>query len=246
MALPKIEYALYEIYLHSLDRKVKFRPFLVKEEKILLMAKESKDPNSIKLAIMQVIQNCAAEPLEVEKLPLFDIEMLFVKLRAKSVGESVRLVFSCKNIVADGSECNGETDYTLDLEKVAYDIPEGHDPQIMITDTVGIRLKYPTIDSTLIVPPKNEDDGEEAYDLMLRVLLDSIEYIFDGESVTRREACTDSQLIEFIESITPEVFEKIRGFFKTSPTVTLTDKVTCKKCGFEHTLHTESLLDFFI
>jgi len=145
--LPKIEYPLYEIYIHSLGRKVKFRPFLVKEEKILLIAKEAKESEAAKLAICQIIQNCAAEPLDVETLPLFDVEMLFVKLRAKSVGESVKLVFNCKNEIAgeDGlitGICNTDTDYTLDLEKVKYEIPEGHDAKIMITDKIGVRLKY--------------------------------------------------------------------------------------------------------
>jgi hypothetical protein len=237
--LPKIEYPLYEIYLHSLDRRVKFRPFLVKEEKILLMAKEAKDADSAKLAVMQIIQNCAAEPLDVETLPLFDIEMLFVKLRAKSVGESVKLVFNCKNEV-EGKPCDTNTDYTLDLEKVKYEIPDGHDPKVMITDTVGVRLKYPTISSTLHV------ETNEAYDKMLAILLDGIEYIFDADSVTKREDCTDAQLIEFIESLTPEFFEQVRTFYRTSPKVVLEDRVKCKKCGFEHNLHTENLLDFFI
>lgn len=238
--LPKIEYPLYEIYLKSLDRKVKFRPFLVKEEKILLMAKEAKDADSAKLAIMQIIQNCTAETLDVEKLPLFDIEMIFVKLRAKSVGESVKLVFNCKNEV-DGAVCDEDTDYTLDLEKVKYDIPDGHDAKIMVTDKVGIRLKYPTITTTI----DTAADADE-FDQLLKILLESIEYIFDAESVTNREDCTDTQLIEFIESLTPEILDKIRNFFATSPKVVLEDRVKCKKCGYEHTLHTENLLDFFI
>jgi hypothetical protein len=244
--LPKIEYPLYEIYLHSLDRKVKFRPFLVKEEKILLMAKEAKDADSAKLAISQIIQNCAAEPLDVEKLPLFDIEMLFVKLRAKSIGESVKLVFNCKNEIPgpDGliaSVCNTDTDYTVDLDKVHYEIPEGHDSKIMVTDKVGIKLRYLTINSVV-----NLTEETQEYDKMLGVLLESIEYIFDEDSVTKREDCTDAQLIEFIESISGDFFDRVRAFFDATPTVVLEDKVKCKKCGFEHKLHTENLLDFFI
>ena len=244
--LPKIEYPLYEIYLHSLDRKVKFRPFLVKEEKILLMAKEAKDGESAKLAVCQIIQNCAAEPLDVEKLPLFDIEMLFVKLRAKSVGESVKLVFNCKNEIAGengliASICNTDTDYTLDLEKVRYELPEGHTAKIMITDKVGVKLRYLTMASDTDI-----DKDSETYDKMLSVLMESIEYIFDEDSITKREDCTDAQLIEFIESLTPEFFEQVKTFYSTSPKVVLEDKVKCKKCSFEHTLHTENLLDFFI
>jgi T4 bacteriophage base plate protein len=153
--LPKIEYPIYDFYVKSVDRRVKFRPFLVKEEKILLMAKESKDPEAIRLAIRQIIQNCLVDNIDVDKLPLFDVEMIFLKLRAKSVGETVKLVFNCKNEV-DGVECNTDTDYTLDLEKVVYEIPEGHDPKIMLTDKLGIKLKYP--DLNMLIDLKEDDD----------------------------------------------------------------------------------------
>jgi hypothetical protein len=240
MALPKVEYPLYEIYIKSLDRKVKFRPFLVKEEKILLIAKEAKDPESIKLAISQIIRNCLSEDgVDVEHLPLFDIEMIFLKLRAKSIGESVKLSFNCQNVLEDGSYCNADTDYTLNLENVHYAIPEGHNSKVMLTDKVGVKLKYPTLST----PTTKENVNE--FDMMLESLLANIEYTFDAESVYRIEDSTEAELITFIESLTPESLEQIAMFFATTPKVVLEDKVTCKKCGFVHTLHTESLLDFF-
>lgn len=111
----------------------------------------------------------------------------------------------------------------------------------MITNKIGVRLRYLTMASDI-----NIGDDSEAYDQMLAILLSSIDYIFDEDSVTKREDCTDAQLIEFIESVTPEFFERVKAFFSTAPSVVLEDKVKCKKCGFEHTLHTENLLDFFI
>lgn len=239
MALPKIEYPLYEIYIKSLDRKVPFRPFLVKEEKILLMAKESKDPEAVRLAITQVIQNCTTTELDVESLPLFDIEMIFLKLRAKSIGESVKLVFNCKNEV-NGEVCNADTDYTLNLENVKYEIPEGHDPKIMITDKLGINLKYPSLGTKLDLP----DDANEFVALISSILV-NIEYIFDEETVYKPESVSKEEVVEFLSQLKAEHLFRIREFFETSPKVVLEDDVVCKKCGFHHKLHTENLLDFF-
>lgn len=239
MTLPKIEYPAYDIFIHSLDRSVKFRPFLVKEEKILLIAKEGEDEKSVKDAVIQIVNNCCLELLDVENLPLFDIEMIFLKLRAKSVGENVKLSFHCKNIVEDEKECGANTDYVLNLEKVKYDIPEGHSAKIMITDKLGVKLKYPTLNS---VPNNIQDE----YDLMLESLINNIEYVFDEAQVYKLSEATEQEQIDFIESLNREALEKIEKFFGTSPKVILEDNVTCKKCGYEHKLHAENLLDFFI
>lgn len=244
MALPKIEYPIYEFYVKSLDRKVKFRPFLVKEEKILLMAKEAKDADSVRLAVKQIIQNCVVDDIDVDSLPMFDVEMIFLKLRAKSVGEAVKLVFNCKNKVGgqelsqDIGECNTNTDYVLDLEKVKYEIPEGHDPKVMITDTVGIRLKYPTLGTHVDL------EGDQ-FDLFVTTLLTNIDYIFDAESIHKVEDSTKEELTDFLINLKPEHLMRIREFFGSAPKVILEDTVTCKKCGFVHTLHAENLLDFF-
>ena len=118
--LPYIEHPIVGIYVHSQDKKVNFRPFLVKEEKLLLIAKESDDVDDVRKTIIQIVNNCCLDKtIDVEKLPLYDIEMIFVKLRAASVGENVQLVFNCKNEV-DGQVCGTDTDYQLDLTKVEY------------------------------------------------------------------------------------------------------------------------------
>jgi len=244
MAIPKIEYPTHNIFLHSLDRNVKFRPFLVKEEKILLIAKESKDPEEIRNAVIQIIANCTAEPIEIDKLPIFDIEMIFLKLRARSVGESVKLQFHCQNQVSEDSNgdpifCNSDTDYVLDLEKVKYEIPEGHDNKVMITDKIGVKLKYPTLTSAV----KEEKDEIET---MINMVADNVEYVFDEESVTKPADMQPNELISFLDTLTVEALERIKMFFATSPKVVLEDHVTCKKCGFEHVMHSEDLLSFFI
>jgi len=238
MALPKIEYPAYKIFVQSLDREISFRPFLVKEEKILLMAKEGKDGDSIRTAVSQIINNCALEPIDVENLPLFDIEMIFLKLRAKSVGENVKLSFHCKNMV-DDVECGENTDYMLNLDKVKYEIPEGHESKVRITEKLGIKLKYPTLGNIPI--------GErEEYELMLESLINNIEYVFDGEQVYKLTDATEQEQVDFIESLNQESMDRIERFFNTSPKVILQDDVQCKKCGYQHKLHAENLLDFFI
>lgn len=238
MPLPKIEYPVHEFYVKSLDRVVKFRPFLVKEEKILLIAKEGKDGEAIRQAIMQIIQNCSLEEIDVGQLPLFDIEMIFLKLRAKSVGESIKMVFNCQNEV-DGAVCDTNTEYTLNLDKVRYEIPEGHDAKVMLTDKMGVKLKYPTLGSIPTV------DSDDQFELMLESLIENIEFVFDGEQVYKILDATEQEQVDFIESLNRESMEKIENFFKTSPKVVLEDNVKCKKCGYEHTLHEENLLDFF-
>jgi len=245
MGLPKIEYPLFEIYIKSLDKKVKFRPFLVREEKLLLIAKESKDIEEITLAIEQIISNCVSEEIDVSALPIFDIEMIFLKLRARSIGESVKLVFNCVNETeSEGEEptiCNHDNNYSLDLNKVLFEDPPGHDPKIMLTDTVGLRLKYPTLSMDMKV-----EKDDPAYVNILKTLVQNIDYIFDEDSVYKPEDLTKEELLEFLQGITIDKMALIRNFFKTSPKVVLVDEVVCEKCGFKHTIRNEDLLSFFI
>jgi hypothetical protein len=236
--IPKIEYPTIMIDIKSLDRKVKFRPFLVKEEKILLIAKESGDADEIRAAVIQIINNCAQEPLEVEKLPLFDVEMIFLKIRAQSVGQSVKLVFNCQNEV-DGVPCNTDTDYSVDLSKVKFDMPEGHTNKIMLSPNSGIKLKYPTLMNSIL-------DSKDELDEIISMVVNNTEYLFDADSVTKPEELTAEQMMEFIDSLSIDHLEACRAFFNTTPRVILEDTVKCKKCGFEHKLETEGLLSFFI
>lgn len=242
MTFPKIEHPLYEIYLVSLDKKIKFRPFLVKEEKLLLMAKESKDREEIKRAMKQIITNCSAEPIDVDKLPLFDIEMLFINLRARSVGENVKLTFNCQNIIdKETSEaCNADTDYTLNLDKVRYNIPEGHDSKIRLTDKMGVKMKYPDISTGII------GDNVDEYTAALQIIAQNIEYVFDEDSVYKAEDMGVDQLLDFIENLTEHQLAKVQKFFSSSPKVILEDLIKCSKCGFEHKVEAGDILSFFM
>lgn len=240
MALPQIDYPVSEIYLKSLDRNVKFRPFLVREEKLFLIAKESKEPDDIKNAVLQIINNCCLEDIDVYKIPLFDIEMIFIKLRAMSVGESVQLEFHCKNEV-DGKECDTTTPYVLNLDKVKYVMPEGQDSKVMLTDKVGLKLKYPDLGISFDV-----EDEDNLYDVALGVLFNNVEYIFDEENVYKPEEYSEKEFEVFVESLTLDKMKQIQNFFSNAPRVVLEDEVECVKCGFMHKIHSEDLLSFFI
>ena len=238
MPLPKIDYPIHEIYLRSVGRKVKFRPFLVKEEKILLVAKESEDPQDIKNSIKQIIQNCCLEEIDVESLPLFDIEMFFVHLRAKSIGEAAKLQFTCQNKVED-IVCEQVTEYTIDLNNVEYIVPEGHTNKIKITEKVGLVLKYPTIKVVL-------DDFTDAYTATLTLFKNNIDYIYDEDSFYYRKDISEEELEEFLENLSVDHIDAIRNFFITTPRVALSDSLVCSKCGFNHKIEVENLYSFFI
>jgi hypothetical protein len=237
MALPAINHPIHEVYLKSLGTMVKFRPFLVKEEKLLLVAKESSDISDIKTAIKQVIQNCCLTDIVVDTLPLFDIEMFFVHLRARSIGESAKISFTCKNVVEE-VECGHVTDYTIDLNKVQYIIPENHNDIIPITDTVGIKLKYPTISvvkNTTLNP----------YEETLSILSDNLDYIYDSESIYKRSDLTREEIQTFFDQMTIDQVSAIRNFFRNSPKVVLKEEIVCNKCKFQHEVVVENLHGFF-
>lgn len=240
MALPKIQHPIYEIYLKSLDRKIRFRPFIVKEEKLLLMARESKENDEIKRTVMQVINNCIIDDsVDVEKLPLFDIEMIFINLRARSIGENAKLTYNCRHKDEAGNPCNTDNPYNLNLDNVQYVLAEGHSSTVKLTEEIGVKLKYPTITSASII--KEAD----AYDAALQFIAQNIESVYDPQSVYKAEDLGAAALIEFVENLTAEQLEKIQVFFATTPKVVLKDIIVCKKCGFEHEVEADNLYSFF-
>lgn len=240
MPLPIIQYPVYEVYLKSLDRKVKFRPFLVKEEKIFLMTKESEDNDTIVKTIKQVISNCCLEDIDVEKLPIFDVEMFFVHLRMRSVGENVKLNFTC-NKDHDGEPCGFVNDYDLNLEHIDYNITPGHTDLIKLTDEVGVKMKYPVLTDV------NElFNNDNIYENSIKVIAENLEYVYDAQQVYDRSKFDDEELAAFLESLSSDHINLILDFFATLPKVVIEEKVNCKKCNNEHVIFAENLYNFFI
>ena len=238
MPLPKLDHPSFELQLNSIDRKLKFRPFLVKEEKLLLMAKESDDLNDIFKTMKQIIVNCSLDKdFDVDTLPIFDIEMIFIHLRINSVGENVQMNYTCENVI-DGNACGYVTDFDLQLRNIKYQIPEEHSKNVKLTNTVGVVFKYPTLEL-----PKEQvnqvDDG--GFDLILNF----VDYIYDEEEIYKADETPREELKDFFESLTLDQIKKIKIFFLTTPTVVLDQDIKCGKCGYDHHINVEGVLNFF-
>lgn len=242
MTLPVLQQPVFEVYLKSLDKKVKFRPFLVKEEKILLMAKEADDNESTVDAVKQVIQNCLipsadGKEVNINSLPLFDVQMLFTHLRMKSIGETVTLQYTCNHPDEEGNECGRENRYNLNLNKVRYETTPGHTNVIQLNEEVGVKLRYPTMTSQIV---NGEDILEDSY----KLIAEHLESVYDSEQVYTEY--TKEELMAFIDSLSADQLDKILNFFATSPKVILEDVAACKKCGTENKIYAEDLYSFFI
>ena len=233
MALPKINVATYELNLPSSNEIVKFRPFLVKEEKILLMAMEGGETKDMMNAIKQIIGNCVSSPkLNIEELPLFDLEYVFVKLRAKSIGEKTKLGLKCE-------ECDATTEVEVNLDEVEIVKGENHDPKIQLTDDVGVVLKYPRIDMMEgIGDLSNIEEG-------FAVLRKSIEMIFSGDEVYEAKDHSEKELDDFLNSLTRDQFQKIQDFFDGLPKLKKDVKWNWSGCQKEREVTLEGMNAFF-
>ena len=243
MALPKLNVPVYETILPSTDKVVKYRPFLVKEEKILLTAVESEDNTIVTNAVKQILKNCIQGKLNINELPTFDIEYLFLRLRAKSVGEKITVglkPFPCAQ--NEGELCKFSTEVEINLEEVKVKKNDNHTSKIMIDDNVGVKLKYPDID--LITPDGNKEKLSQV-DLGMSVIKNCIDMIFTKETVHERDSFTEEELDEFLDSLNSEQFERIKEFFDTIPKLSHTAKYTCKTCGEEKETTIEGLNSFF-
>lgn len=240
MALPKIDVPVYELDLPLSKKHIRFRPFLVKEQKNLLMAMESGDKQSIEQNVKQVLNNCTVtEGVDIEKLPVLDVEFYFLNLRARSVGEVVENKYRCDNKV-DDKVCGNIMETSLNLLDIKVDnLVEGKDI-IQLTDDVSIKLKYPEF-SILNKLSKLESVSDVAF----KMIAESIEYIFDGEQFYYAKETTTEELIEFIENLNQTQFAKIEDFFANLPKIEKKIEMKCSRCGFEHKLDVEGLESFF-
>lgn len=209
MALPKIEVPTYELTLPSEDKKIKYRPFLVKEEKILYIALETGENKEMVNALKEVVNACTFDVLNIDRLPIFDVEYVFLQIRAKSVSEVTKF----KTICPDDGKTYVETE--VDLTKVEVQVDDNHTNKIVIDDkrNLGLVLRYPTL--------KNYDIGKGLnnfeIDKIFSILIDCIDHIFEGDKVYPAKDTSKQELKDFIESLPQEAFKKIQSFFDTMP-----------------------------
>jgi len=241
MALPKLDVPTYEIELPVSKKKIKFRPFLVKEQRNLLMAIESTDSATIHQCIFDILNNCTiTESIDVNKLPVVDIEYYFINLRAKSVGEIVESRYRCNNFVED-KECGNIMEKNIDLTKIEVKLPQGVNPEIQLTDKISIKLKYPEFGIV-----KDSLELEDISDLTFNMISQSIEHIFDGEQFYYAHEAQPGEMLAFVEDMNQEQFEKVEKFFQNLPKLKDKIELTCGKCGFHHTIEVEGLENFFV
>jgi hypothetical protein len=236
MALPKLNTPTYELEVPSTDEKIKYRPFLVKEEKILLMAMESKDNAQIINAVKDIVSSCTFEKLNVATMPMFDMEYIFLNIRAKSVGEVSKIKILCP----DDKKTYASVE--LDLTKVEVQVGDDHSNKIELTDDMGIIMTYPTIDSFL-------ESGIETVNAsnMLDVVGSCVLQIYEekGEKVYHAKDQTKKELTEFIESMNSGQFKKLQSFFDTMPKLTHTIQVKNPKTKKTSDVKLTGLNDFF-
>ena len=236
MALPQVALPTYELTVPSSGKKLKFRPFVVKEEKLLLLALESKDEKNIEDAVKQLLKGCILSRVKIDDLPIFDLEFIFLQIRAVSVGEIIEMNVTCK----DDNET--KVKYNLNLAEVKVNFPEGHSKKIELSKKMGIVMKYPSMKEfikTSIIGSALDTDN------VLEVIAGCIDQIYDGEDVYDSSTTTKKEFTEFVEGLTNTQFEKLQEFFETAPSLSHTFSVTNPNTGKESEFIIEGLASFF-
>ena len=234
MALPTMDVPTYELVVPSTKKKIKFRPFLVKEEKVLLMALETDDEKNIKNAVFELLKSCIITRIKLESLASFDLEYIFLNIRAVSVGEIVQMNITCQ----DDNET--QIKYNLNLTDVNVIFPKGHDNKIMLTDTLGVIMKYPSFDGFI----QGQFAQSKEFDV-IKVVAESIDQIFEGEEVYDESTTSKKEFVQFVESLTNPQLEKIQAFFETAPRLEHSFKVTNPNTGKESEYTLRGLQSFF-
>jgi hypothetical protein len=232
---------VYTLEVPSTKKKLKYRPFVVKDEKALLIAHQSDNIDVMLDTVKEVIKSCAKSEIDVDKLASFDIEYIFLQMRAQSVGEVVELVFGCD---LDHGEDNpkAKVEKQINLFDAKVEFFDGHQSKISLFDNVGVVMKYPNIET---LKKLEADLSSQEIDQVVGIVADCIDYVYDDEEVYPAKDTKKEELIEFINNLTSEQFNKIRQFFQTMPQLRVYIDYTCPVCGREHKKYMEGLASFF-
>ena len=239
MPLPKITTAEYELKLPSSGKTIKYRPFLVKEEKILILSLESEDRKQITSAVKQVLKECVlTKGVTIGHLPSFDIEYLFLNVRAKSVGETIDLVVTC------GDDGKTEVPVTVPIDEIKVIKSDDHSQDIELSDGYTVRMRYPSLQQ-FIENNFTEVEGEDLVDKSFDMVANTIDMVYNDEEMFSASECTKKELKEWVETLTSAQFQKIEKFFETMPKLSHTLKVVNPNTKKENTVVLEGLSDFF-
>ena len=235
MVLPLMKTATYLMTVPSTGKEVEFRPYTVKEEKVLMIAMESKDQKQTFRALKSVIKDCVQENIDINRLTLFDFEYMFLQLRAKSVGEVVDLNLKCQ-----AEECGGVVPVSVDLDSITVsEMPESN--VVKLDDKIGVTFNFPSLD----IAERYQEADMEKVSSVFDMIVDCTESIFDEEEVYDCKNETRENIINFHESLSSPQFAKVSEFFQTIPTVEKDIEYKCPKCGHENQVELKGLQSFF-
>lgn len=234
MALPELNTSRYKVDIPSTGQTVTYRPYLVKEEKVLMMAMESGDNKVIMQATIDIIKSCVYDDIDIDSLAMFDIETLFLALRSKSVGEKVDLNVKCE-------ECGEGNKVQVDFDDINTPVVSHDNKQMMLTEDVGVVLKYPSVKEI----EKLTDVGDESIDSAMKMIAACIDSIFDADNVYPASEETPKALNDFVESLNNEQFIKLTEFFTNIPALNSMIEFDCKKCNTPNKQELRGLQSFF-
>lgn len=232
MALPVIATPKYTTVVPSTGEKIEFRPYLVKEEKILMMAMESQDEKQIVRALVDTIEACTDNKIKVSKLPIFDLEYIFMQLRSKSVGETSQVRVKCE-------ECKEPNDITINLAGVQAPTVDKKKTVVKLTDNISVQLKYPTVKDSQNI------EGDTQTDQVFNAVAATIETIYYNEETLRAEDHSKQELMDFIESLSSSQFQQLAEFVGHMPSLQTEVDYTCEKCGHKNHIMLKGLANFF-
>ena len=239
MPLPKITTAEYELKIPSTGKTIKYRPFLVKEEKILILSLESQDQKQITNAVKQVLKECVlTKGVKIDQLASFDIGYLFLNVRSKSVGETIDLVVTC------GDDGKTEVPVQVAIDDIKISKSDEHSPDIELSDGYTVRMKYPSLQQ-FIDNNFGDDDGKDVVEKSFEMIASTIDMVYNDEEMFSAAECTKKELKEWVESLTSSQFQKIEKFFETMPKLQHTLEVVNPNTNKKNKVVLEGLSDFF-
>jgi len=240
MPLPTIETPTYELKLPSSNKKIKYRPFLVKEEKILILSLESKDQSEITNAVTDVLKKCIlTKGINVDDLPTFDIEYVFLNIRAKSIGEDIKLTVTCP----DDNET--KVPVTIYVDEIKVQKQKGHTSDIVLDDKMTLRMKYPSLTQFVDNNFDVDDESETVVDKTFKVVADCIDTIYTEEDAWDAKDYTPQERIDFIEQLNSKQYKEVEKFFETMPKLSHTIEVVNPNTKEKGNVVLEGLADFF-
>lgn len=238
MALPVIATPTYELKVPSTDQIIKYRPFLVKEEKALLIAQYTETESTMIASLKSVIEACTFNKVKVEELALFDIEYIFTQIRAKSIGEVISLVYKC----AHCDDPKAKMTINIDITTIEVKKPEGHSKTIPLFGDIGVVMKYPSIETINKFDNLDYNNIESIFE----VVCECVDYIYSGEEIFSSKEQPKADMQEFINNLTQEQFKEVRKFFESMPKLQHAIEFTCPVCKERNTSVLEGLDNFFL